>query len=77
MKTTNPQLDVDLASLRADYCEIIVDNMDRKTMEQYVIESLENDFHSYSLNELKEEIENQYGEDTLNDLINNNSYSTK
>ena len=74
MKTTNPQLQVDLASLRADYCQLILDNMDRETMEQYVIESLESDFHSYSLNELKEEIENDIGEDTLNDLINKNSY---
>ena len=74
MKTTNPQLQVDLASLRADYCELILDNMDRETMEQYVIESLESDFHSYSLNELKEEIQNDIGEDTLNDLINKNSY---
>ena len=74
MKTTNPQLQVDLASLRADYCQLILDNMDRETMEQYVIESLESDFHSYSLNELKEEIENDIGEDEFNDLINKNSY---
>ena len=74
MKTTNPQLQVDLASLRADYCQLILDNMDRETMEQYVIESLESDFHSYSLNELKEQIENDIGEDEFNDLINKNSY---
>ena len=74
MKTTNPQLQVDLASLRADYCQLILDNMDMETMEQYVIESLESDFHSYSLNELKEEIENDIGEDEFNDLINKNSY---
>ena len=74
MKTTNPQLQVDLASLRADYCQLILDNMDRETMEQYVIESLESDFHSYSLNELKEHIENDIGEDEFNDLINKNSY---
>ena len=74
MKTTNPQLQVDLASLRADYCQLILDNMDMETMGQYVIESLESDFHSYSLNELKEEIENDIGEDEFNDLINKNSY---
>ena len=74
MKTTNPQLQVDLASLRADYCQLILDNMDMETMEQYVIESLESDFHSYSLNELKEQIENDIGEDEFNDLINKNSY---
>ena len=74
MKTTNPQLQVDLASLRADYCQLILDNMDRETMEQYVIESLESDFHSYTLDELKEDIKNDVGEDTLNDLINKNSY---
>ena len=77
MKTPNPQLQVDLASLRADYCQLILDNMDRETMEQYVIESLESDFHSYSLNELKEQIENDIGEDEFNDLINKNSYQTK
>ena len=74
MKTTNPQLQVDLASLRADYCQLILDNMDMETMGQYVIESLESDFHSYSLNELKEQIENDIGEDEFNDLINKNSY---
>ena len=47
MKTTNPQLQVDLASLRADYCQLILDNMDSETMEQYVIESLESDLQSY------------------------------
>ena len=74
MKTTNPQLQVDLASLRADYCQLILDNMDRETMEQYVIESLESDFHSYTLDELKEDIKNDVGEDKFNDLINKNSY---
>ena len=70
MKTTN----IDLASLRADYCQLILDNMDRETMEQYVIESLESDFHSYTLDELKEDIKNDVGEDKFNDLINKNSY---
>ena len=77
MKTTTPQLQVDLASLRADYCQSIIDNMEEEYVYQYAYECLENDFHRYSLNELKEQIETNFGEDILNDLINKNSYETK
>ena len=74
MKTTNPQLQVDLASLRADYCELIVDNMRDIERYQCAYEFLENAYGGYTLDELKEDIKNDVGEDKFNDLINKNSY---
>ena len=74
MKTTTPQSQVDLASLRADYCELIVDNM--RDIERYecAYQYLKDAYGSYTLDELKEEIKNDVGEDEFNDLINKNSY---
>ena len=74
MKTTTPQSQVDLASLKVDYCELIVDNMRDIEMYQYAYQSLVDDYSSYTLDELKEEIKNDVGEDKFNDLINKNSY---
>jgi hypothetical protein len=70
MKTTN----IDLASLRADYCQSILDNMEEQYVYQYAYQCLEDDYSSYTLNELKEKMKDDIGEDEFNDLINKNSY---
>ncbi len=70
MKTTN----IDLASLRADYCQLILDNMEEKYVYQYAYQCLEDEYSGYKLNDLKEHIENDIGEDEFNELIKKNSY---
>ena len=74
METTTSQSQVDLASLRSNYCEFILENMEVQYVYQYAYDCLEDDYRTYSLNELKEEIENERGKEVLNDLIVKSSY---
>ena len=42
------------------YIETIIDGMDHKTMYQYVYDMLEQNFETYSVDELIEEVEEYY-----------------
>lgn len=65
MKLTKSQLE----QFKANYAELIVDGMDMKTLEQFAIESVEQNIKDWTEDEIKDEILDYYGEETLNDLI--------
>ena len=56
--------------IRDRYCELVVDNMDYKTMERYVLETMTDYFTKLSQHELKEEIDN-YDEELFDELVDN------
>ena len=65
MKLTKSQLE----QFKANYAELIVDGMDMKTLEQFAIESVEQNIKDWDEEEIKEEILDYYGEEVLNDLM--------
>ena len=79
---TNSELDakkivknVQLTSLQHNqlveqYVELVVDNMDTKTMMQYITDDLRCHFESVSLQELKDEVDN-FDEDLYDELVDN------
>ena len=58
-----------LARLKSNYVETIIDGMDMKTMAALVYDMLIESYELYSEDEMIEEIKSQYDEDTLIDLI--------
>jgi len=64
---TNQQLD----DLKEAYCELICDSMDWKTMEQFVYDTLQDDYRKYNQHEIFEEIECTHDDVTLQELIDN------
>ena len=52
------------------YVEIVVDNMDTKTMMQYITDDLRCHFESVSLHELKDEVDN-FDEELFEELVDN------
>ena len=64
---TNSQRD----ELIEQYVELVVDNMDTKSLVQFVTEELANYYDQLSDSELKEQIINTHEEDTYNELIDN------
>ena len=61
-----------LARLKSNYVETIIDGMDMKTMEALVYDMLIESYELYTEDEMKEEILNQYDEDMLNDILGGN-----
>ena len=57
--------------LIAAYCELICDSMDWKSMEQFVYQTLIEDYSNLSHDELLEDIELTMDEEVLDELINN------
>ena len=53
------------------YVELITDSMDVKTLEQFVRDTLTDDFNKLSQIELKDEIRYSFDEETLDELIDN------
>ena len=65
----------DLTSAQRDelikqYVELVVDNMDIKTMMQYITDDLRCHFESVSLHELKDEVDN-FDEELFDELVDN------
>ena len=60
--------DTQLATLKSNYVEMILDGMDVKTMEALVYDMLLESYELYSEDEMKDEILNQYDEEMLEDL---------
>ena len=65
----------ELTSLQKDklieqYVEIVVDNMDVKSMMQYITDDLRCHFESVSLHELKDEVDN-FDEELFDELVDN------
>ena len=61
-----------LARLKSNYVETIIDGMDMKTMEALVYDMLIESYELYTEDEMKEEILSQYDEDMLNDILGGN-----
>ena len=64
---TSPQRD----ELIQQYVELITDSMDVKTLEQFVRDTLRDDYDKLSEIELKDEIRYTFDEETLTELIDN------
>ena len=54
---------------KANYASLIVDGMDMRTLEQLALEMVQQDMTHWSEQDVKEEILDHYGEETLMDLI--------
>ena len=80
---TNSELDAkiiithnELTSLQKDelieqYVELVVDNMDIKSMMQYITDDLTDVYNDYSDDELKDQIEMTHDEELYDELVNN------
>ena len=68
MTLTNEQL----ARLKSNYVETIIDNMDIKTMAALVYDMLIESYELYTEDEMKDEILSQYDEDMFNDILGGN-----
>jgi len=58
------------------YVELVVDNMDTKTMMQYITDDLRCHFESVSLHELKDEVDN-FDEELFDELVENVTYDAE
>ena len=56
--------------LISQYCEIVVDGMDYKSLEQYAHEQMTNYFDNLILSEIKEEIDN-HDPELFDELVDN------
>ena len=66
----------ELTSLQKDelieqYVELVVDNMDIKTMMQFITDDLTDLYNDYSDEELKDQIECTHGEELYEELVEN------
>ena len=57
--------------LIAQYSQLILDSMDYKSLEQFVYDTLIEDFDKLSDIELKDEIECSFDKETLDELVDN------
>ncbi len=69
---TNAQKD----ELIAQYSQLIVDSMDYKSLEQFVYDTLEDDFNKLSNSELQDEIKYSFDEEILDELVDNVTHET-
>ena len=53
------------------FVELQVDSMDHESLEQFVTETLRNDFSPLSDSELQDEIRYSFDDETLDELVNN------
>ncbi len=53
------------------YSELIIDSMDYKSLEQFVYDTLVEDFDKLTDSELQDEIKYSFDEETLNELVDN------
>tara|TARA_Y100001970_G_scaffold77269_1_gene98196 strand:- start:3588 stop:3842 length:255 start_codon:yes stop_codon:yes gene_type:complete len=71
----------DLTSLQKDelieqYVELVVDNMDIKTMMQFITDDLTDLYNDYTDDELKDQIEMTHGEELYEELLDNTTNET-
>ena len=65
----------ELQILKNHYCDLILDSMDIKSMEQFIYQTLQEDFDKCNQIEMKEEIELSFDDETYRDMLNNISES--
>ena len=58
-----------LEQLKFNYAQMIVDGMDMDTLIIFAVESIEQNIKDWDEDDVKGEIVEYYGEDTLNDLL--------
>tara|TARA_Y100001938_G_scaffold144034_1_gene217923 strand:+ start:2748 stop:3047 length:300 start_codon:yes stop_codon:yes gene_type:complete len=58
-----------LDQFKANYASLIVEGMDMKTLEQFAMEMVEQNMTHWNEEDVKEEILDYYGEETLMDLM--------
>jgi hypothetical protein len=68
---TDPNImnDTQLANLKSNYAEMIIEGMDYKTMEMMVYDVIMESFEIFTEDEMKEEILNDYDEEVLEGLM--------
>jgi len=64
--------DDQLATLKSNYVEMIIDGMDMKTMEALIYDMLIESFELYTEEEMRQEIFEQYGTEDMNDILGHN-----
>ena len=57
--------------LKREYATLMMDSMDYKSMEQFVFDTIYDNLEMAKEDELKEDIKDLCGDDTLTDLLNN------
>ena len=67
--------DLNFAELKIDYAESIVETMDTEALTQFAIEKITEGLDNLSLNEIKNDIKEYLGEETLKELITKNTTS--
>ena len=60
---------IDLSQLKEDYVNLIIDGMDMEGLCQLAYDALSTTYDEYSEEEIKGEIKEFYGEETLNNLM--------
>ncbi len=63
--------DAQFDQLKREYAMLMMESMDFKSMEQFVFDTIYDNLEMARENELKEDIKDMYGNDTLIDLLNN------
>ena len=66
-----------LETLREDFLQSLIDNMSVQDLREYVYQDLDVVYSEHTLNELKNEIEDNLGNDKLHELLNKNSIAIK
>ena len=69
MQTSTKMNESDLFQLKEDYVNLIIDGMDMDGLCQLAFDALITTYDEYSEEEVKGEIKEFYGEETLNDLM--------
>lgn len=69
MQTSTKMKESDLSQLKEDYVNLIIDGMDMEGLCQLAYDALSTTYDEYSEEEIKGEIKEFYGEETLNDLM--------
>jgi hypothetical protein len=57
--------------LKRDYATLMLDSMDFKSMEQFVLDTIYDNLEMAKEDELKEDIKDLCGDNTLTNLLNN------
>ena len=73
-KHTNPMTDSKLTTkqldqLKSNYAELIVEGMDMDTLITFAVESIEQNIKDWDENDVKSEILDYYGDETLEGLM--------
>ena len=63
--------DAQLDQLEKEYAKLNTEDMDYKTMDEFVFDTIYENLENYNEGELLEEIKEMHGDDVLTDLINN------